>query len=201
MLVTPTAYFAPVSHFALAIQQGCWQWEAHENYQKGGLRNRCHISGPNQVELLSIPLVKGKHQSTPIQEVKISYVTDWVRLHKRSIAAAYGRSPYFDHYSQALFGILEKRPEKLWSLNNELHQEILKVFVISDLFTTTDKYNFRFLETVIDLRKKSKSVPIQLEHYPQVFEDRHGFLSDLSILDLLFCLGPGGGVYLRKYKK
>lgn len=198
MLVTTTAYFPPISHFSLAISHGSWLWEAHENYQKGGWRNRCQIAGPNKVELLSIPLVKGKHQSTPIQDVEISYTSDWVRLHKRSISAAYGRSPYFEHYSPLIFDILDKRLKSLWTLNLELHKKLLNILVISKLFDLTYKYHHRYMAPTLDLRKKSSFVDVHDLPYPQVFEDRHGFLPDLSILDLLFCLGPSGSIHLRQ---
>ncbi|MEL6391995.1 MAG: WbqC family protein [Bacteroidota bacterium] len=198
MLITTTAYFPPLSHYMLAIRQHGWKWEAHENYQKGGWRNRCQIAGPNKVELLSIPLVKGKHQSTPIRDVQISYTNDWVRLHKRSISAAYGRSPYFEHYAPMVFEVLDKRHHSLWELNMELHKKILNIFITSYLFDFTDKYTHQYPETVLDLRRKSAHTDIHHSPYPQVFEDRHGFLSDLSILDLLFCLGPSGSIHLRK---
>ncbi|MFT6000059.1 MAG: hypothetical protein ACI81P_002519, partial [Neolewinella sp.] len=74
-LLTSTAYFPPAHWFVTAGQCGAWYTEAHENYQKGGWRNRCQIAGPNGVQLLSIPLEKGKHQKKPIQEVRISHRT------------------------------------------------------------------------------------------------------------------------------
>lgn len=185
-LLTSTAYFPPAHWFVLADKCGGWFTEAHENYQKGGWRNRCRIAGPNGEQLLSVPLEKGKHQKKPIQEVRISYRQEWWREHEQAIRTAYGRSPYFEYYAADLFAVVRARPETLWALNEGLTEVILRLLNWeiprgeTKSFVGTEATDFR----------RVADASASLLPYPQVFTDRHGFLPGLSILDALFCLGP-----------
>ena len=185
-LRTPTAYFPPAHWVSAAIRTGEWQLEAHENYQKGGFRNRCRIASPNGVQTLSIPLEKGKHQAKPIREVRISNQKNWWREHEQSIRTAYGRAPYFEFYAEELFSIGRQQPAYLWEFNHALLEKVLALLQNPVLLSVTKEF----------LRPGSPGFvwPEDLKHdlpsYQQVFSDRHGFLPQLSILDALFCLGP-----------
>lgn len=185
-LLTSTAYFPPAHWFTLAGQCGGWYTEAHENYQKGGWRNRCRIAGPNGVQLLSVPLEKGKHQKKPIQEVRISYRQEWWREHEQAIRTAYGRSPYFEYYAEDLFAVARSQPATLWALNQGLTETVLRLLhwdiprLETEAFVSAGSPDFHRLP----------QPAASLNPYPQVFTDRHGFLPGLSVLDGLFCLGP-----------
>lgn len=185
-LLTPTAYLPPAHWVAAAVSTGAWWIEKHENYQKGGYRNRCRIVGPNGGQTLTVPLVKSKHQRRPVTEVRISYETDWWRVHEQAIRTAYGRAPYFEFYAEALFAAAGKRHQFLWQLNEDLSTTLLGLLQhpVSLSYTATFvppyDQNFRYPD----------DLPPTLPAYPQVFTDRHGFTPGLSILDALFCLGP-----------
>jgi hypothetical protein len=125
MTLLYSAYFPPLSWFSILWQQDHIIIEAAENYQKGSFRNRCHIAGPNGMQRLSVPLEKGKHQKTPIREVRISYTEPWQRLHWRAIKTAYGNAPFFEHYETELAVFFEKKYPFLFDLN----QEILYFFI------------------------------------------------------------------------
>ena len=182
LFTTSTAYFPPLAWVLRAITEGQWRWEAHENYQKGGWRNRCCIAAANGPLLLSVPLRGGKHRGTPVREVAISYRTDWPRQHEQSIRSAYGRAPYFDFYAEPLLEVLHRPTADLWSLNWELTRTLVELLDLPLELTTTDSFCAGSAgETPV-----AESVP----PYPQVFQERHGFLPGLSILDGLFCLGP-----------
>jgi hypothetical protein len=182
---TTTAYFPPFSWFRLGASAGAWTWEAHENYQKGGLRNRCYIAGPNGRMQLSVPLEKGKHQKMPIRDVRISYRRDWWREHEQSIRTAYGRAPYFEFYAEELFAAARQQPETLWKLNEQLTRTVCRLLQWPVSPQPSEDFSLPLLqETEEQIRT------FQPSEYPQVFTERHGFLSDLSILDALFCLGP-----------
>lgn len=197
-LITSTAFLPPVSWYLAALSQGGWQIEAHENFQKGGYRNRCKVATANGDKWLSIPLEKGKHQATPIQEVVISYVTDWPRQHEQTIRSAYGRAPYFEFYADAVFALLHAKPVLLWSLNLSL-LELLNTFLQLPIVPepTQEFIPPGLNEQAMDIRNNRAQLPLPTPPYPQLFADRHGFQADLSILDLLFCLGPEAGSYLR----
>ncbi|MBK7936385.1 MAG: WbqC family protein [Lewinellaceae bacterium] len=176
-------YLPPVSWCAVAWNSDVVVIEAREHYQKGSLRNRCYIAGPNGVQRLSIPLVKGKHQQMPIREVRIAYDEPWQRLHWRSIRTAYGNAPYFEHYADDLSPFYEKRFDFLLDYNIELLSVVLQKKLgwpgeirLSERFRPPDVFES-------DTSRR----------YPQVFEEKHGFLPDLSILDLLLCCGKEGG--------
>jgi len=184
-LLTSTAYFPPLSWLAGARDSGGWQIEAHENYQKNGCRNRCRIAGPNGVQMLSVPLVKGKHQRMPIRDVRISYENDWWRRHEQAIRTAYGRAPYYEFYAEAVFEVARTRVQYLWELN----QSLLEVVLGQLRFPVAPTLTGAFVRPATPgyLRPADLGAPLP---YPQPFADRHGFLGDLSVLDGLFCLGP-----------
>lgn len=189
-------YCPPVSYFAAwAAAETVWL-EQHETYQKGSYRNRCHIAGPNGLQRLSVPLEKGKHDGRPIREVRIAYHEPWITLHRRSLQTAYGKSPFFEHYAPAVFRELERRPRFLFDLNIALiHRFLAFLQLDAGKLQLTEAYLPCPAPDARDLREAihpKKPPALALPPYPQVFEERHGFLPDLSVLDLLFCLGPEG---------
>ncbi|WP_168797418.1 WbqC family protein [Neolewinella litorea] len=182
MFTSPTAYFPPLSWFLAALSHADWRWEAHENYQKGGWRNRCRIAGPNGPLLLSIPLAGGKHRQMPVREVRVSHHSDWQRQHAQAIRSAYGRAPYFEHYGEPLLETAAQHAVYLFDYNLALTDRILQLLGTSLRVGTTDT----FLGADAGAVPNPEAVP----PYRQVFEDRHGFQPGLSVLDGLFCLGP-----------
>lgn len=201
-LLTSTAFLPPVSWYLAALGHGEWKIEAHENFQKGGFRNRCKLATANGPRWLSIPLEKGKHQATAIQEVKISYQTDWARQHEQTIRSAYGRAPFFEYYSDAVFARLHTQTRLLWSFNQSL-LDLLQTYLQLPVIPAQTE-GFMAMEgssNCLDARHLRTELPVTAPPYPQLFADRHGFQNDLSILDLLFCLGPAAGSYLRNNAK
>lgn len=185
-LLTPTAYFPPAHWLVAGMAQQNWLLEAHENYQKGGWRNRCHLAGPNGVQTLTVPLEKGKHQRMPIQQVRISFRDDWPRQHEQAIRTAYGRSPYFEFYADALFATLQQPPATLWDLNQAMLRTLIRLLQLPLIPGTTAD----FIPPDQPGFLRPATLPQTLPPYPQVFTDRHGFTPGLSVLDALFCLGP-----------
>ncbi len=184
---------------ALAQRAETLWLEACEHYQKGSYRNRCHIAGPNGIQRLSIPLQKGKNHQMPIRDVRISYDEPWQRIHWRSIQTAYGNAPFFEHYADAVAHFLEKPYTFLFDLNLEIVHFLAQQFSwTKDRDLTKDYVPAPLLSNqsaIQDMRGQitpKRPSAFALSYYPQVFEDRFGFLPDLSALDLLFCCGPLG---------
>lgn len=193
-------YWPPVSWLALARQSAVLWLEASENFQKGSYRNRCHIAGPNGMQRLSIPLQKGKHQQTPIRDVRIAYDEPWQRTHWRSIRTAYGNAPYFEHFADAVAPFFEKKHAFLFDLNLEVLHFLLGNMRWQGQIHLTETYRqpgqpIDAEMAVLDARgligpdKPATTEWFAPEPYPQVFTERHGFLPDLSALDVLFCCG------------
>lgn len=174
-----TAYLPPLSWFDAARQQGYIELEAFEHYQKGSTRNRCLIAAPNGVQRLSIPLEKGKHQQTPIRDVRIAYTEKWHITHWRSIQTAYGNAPFFEYFSDELAAIFHKKTTYLYDFNLLLLEFVVKKAGWNWEIKATPEYRGT-TETPHDYQPK---------RYAQTFEDRHGFIPDLSVLDALMCCG------------
>lgn len=191
IILLESQYLPPVSYFQLMARAEQTEIEGAEHYNKGSYRNRCHIAGANGILRLSIPLASGKHQQKPIQEVQISYVESWHKQHWQSIQSAYGQSPYFDFYGEELRDILFEKKDKLFDLNQSLLGWACDALQLD--FPKVNQTYERTPEDKKDFRNQihpKKESPVSLNPYLQIFEERHGFLADLSILDLIFCKGP-----------
>ena len=179
--------------------------EACENFQKQSYRNRCRFYGADGVQTLSFPIKhEGGTHKIPISEIKIDYKTPWVQQHERAIVSAYRTSAYFEYYQDELFAILEHGYEKLFDLNMALIRFFIdKTGIMVDIRQTDDYCAVP--AGVEDLRemihpKRSNNIlaDLKLEKpYFQVFSRKHGFQSDLSIMDLLFNEGPDSILYLK----
>lgn len=188
--------------------------EACENYQKQSYRNRCRFYGAEGVQTLSFPIIhkNGTHKQ-PISEICVDYSTPWLQQHQKAIISAYRTSAYFEYYMDELFAIMDSRPERLFDLNlNLIRFFIEKTGITVDLRTTEDYSRDGVLisqdgSTVIceDLRETihPKRPDTILKDYGlekpyfQVFAPKHGFIRNLSIMDLLFNEGPDSILYLK----
>lgn len=200
-MTSPLPCLPPVSWLAQARQAGRVVLDAHENYQKGTLRNRYYIAGPNGPQRLSIPLVKGKNQQQNIREVRIAYDEPWQRQHWRSIRTAYGNAPYWDFYSDALATFFDKKYLFLFDFNLEMLQWWLKESGLTLQVALTEQYsgNSKGDDRVL-LASNPEEWPegFRAAAYPQVFLEKQGFLPNLSGLDLLFCSGKRATEILEK---
>ena len=179
--------------------------EQHENYSKGSFRNRCHLASSQGLLRLSIPLEGGKHQQQPIKEVKISNVENWASQHWTAIKSAYGKSPFFEFYADGFRPFFQKKYTYLWDWNWDLLQQILEFIPVEQNIVLTAQFEKEPNSGILDFRnsispkaKKQMDDPyFSPPKYIQVFEERNGFLPNLSILDLLFCTGPEAIIYLE----
>ena len=168
--------------------------EVCEHYIKQSYRNRTLIATANGVQALSIPVV---HVSSkmPILDVRIDYATPWQRLHWKTLDTAYNGSPYFLYFQDYIRPFYEKKYEFLFDYNLELMQVILKLFGKDFQPQRTSEFitDYTQMEDVEDLRNaihpkrcKEEGYPFPHKPYTQIFEDRIGFVPNLSIVDYLF---------------
>lgn len=199
-LLLSTAYLPSVEYFAFLLT-GEALIDGEERYQKQSYRNRAVIMNGNGVLNLIIPTIHDNRMGV-VKEVRIEYVTPWQRAHWRSIESAYNNTPFYLYYKDALKPFFEQKFDFLFDFNTQLTLTILKI-----LQTGT---NVRFTETFTpygedDLRleihpKKARKPDYRYRlttPYYQVFEDKFGFLPNLSIIDLLFNEGPQAANYLH----
>lgn len=204
-----TAYFPPLSYLAQFLRFPEIVLEQWEHYQKGSYRNRARIATANGMLDLSVPLVKGKHQKMPIREVRVDYGQPWVKAHLDTLQSAYGKSPFYADYVVFLEPIFASRPLFLFDLNYAILEKLLKWWRIPTPLSLSLAYTPASTPSYahVDLRDALSPKPgragaampgVRAAAYPQVFEARHGFVGDLSALDLLFCTGPEGILYLKE---
>ena len=190
----PTAYLAPVKYYAILLQAKNCSIEHHEHFIKQSIRNRCEIYGANGELRLTIPKERKGSSKTIISKIKISYKDDWQKLHWNAIKSAYNSSPFFEYYSNELEVFYQEKENNLIIFNNKLQEVILDLLQEENNSTPTVEYlhsgNFT------DLRNNDFKVA-NPEKYNQVFMEKHGFIPNLSILDLLFNLGPETSDYLH----
>lgn len=206
MLLLELQYLAPIQYYAKLCSGQPILIEQHEHYIKRSYRNRAHILGANGVMRLTIPLKKGKNEGQSIRDVQIEYVQKWQQQHWQSIQSAYGKAPFFEHYSDELRPFFEKKHKFLFDFNLKLMENLMGLIDINPEISLTNNYTHKPSEDVLDLRnsihpkeKHHKPDPhYQSITYAQVFQDKHGFVSDLSVLDLLFCIGSETSLILEQ---
>ncbi|RTY83792.1 hypothetical protein EKL99_04225 [Flavobacterium sp. ZB4P23] len=200
ILIHPT-YFPSISNFAAMVQSESITFEVADNFQKQTNRNRAYIYSPNGIQLLNIPVKHSKESHQKTKDIKIETDFDWQKQHFKSLEAAYRSSPFFEYFEDDIRPIFEKKQLFLLDLNFEIVVLLSKCFRIKlDYTTTTEYFHEVDTEIITDLRalvngKKDVSI---FENYTQVFDDKHGFINNLSVLDLLFNEGKYAMDYLKK---
>jgi hypothetical protein len=191
--VISSCYFPSISWFGETLRFQQVILDLHEHYYKQTNRNRCTIITANGLMPLIIP-VKTNGNHTPVKEVRIDYSYPWQRVHSHAIVSAYANAPYFEHYRNSIEKLYALQPEFLQDWNAECFHLIAHALKLNWQPVLSESY-VPATDALVDLRSarisKSNVNNSSLKRYPQVFEERHGFTPDLSVLDVLFCCGPG----------
>ncbi len=196
-LFIPT-YFSPISQYSEIIKSDEIVFEMEDNFQKQSYRNRCYIYNSNGKQLLSIPvkhLDKEKRKKTKDTLVENDF--PWQDQHFKSLQSAYRTSPFFDFLEEEISPIFKKKYKYLQDVNIDTFLFIKDTLQLEQSYFKTTSYqiesdnkDFRILA---DRKHKPQKV---VDKYTQMFDDKHGFLPNLSILDLLFMEGPNAISFL-----
>ncbi len=193
------AYLPPMSWFSLLLKHPV-RIEQHETYRRQSYRNRCHIYSERGVLPLSIPVSKPNGNHTIISKAEIFNNEKWYLKHWRAIQSAYEASPYYLYYKDDLQDFYTGNFDNLFDFDRQLLEKICELLDIQPQISFTEYFEKNPTE-IRDLRHHftpKKQVTGTFPEYIQVFSSRHGFLPDLSIIDLLFNLGPDSNNYLEK---
>lgn len=193
------SYFPSISHFAAIAQAEMVSFEMEDNFQKQTNRNRMYIYSPNGLQLLNIPIKHSKNPHQKTKDVKIEDAFDWQKQHFKSLEAAYRTSPFFEYFEDDIVPIFKKKHAFLMDLNLETMEIVSKCLGLDFPYDETTEY-FHEVNGKIDFRPlvNGKKDANEFESYTQVFGEKHGYLNNLSILDLLFNEGRYALEYLKK---
>ena len=197
--VLTSAYLAPVQYYEILATRRVWI-ESHEHYIKQTYRNRCHIATANGVMPLTIPVEKPSGKCAT-RDVRISAHENWQELHLRAIEAAYNSSPFLEYYKDDFLPFYTKKWDFLFDFNTEMQQMILGLLGLEADIHFTGNYETKLPEGIEDLRdtiSPKKDTPYNSAPYYQVFELKFGFLSNMSIIDLLFNMGNEAVLFLNR---
>jgi hypothetical protein len=190
------SHFLPcLEYFCALSQHDSIFLEHHENYVKQSYRNRCYILTTHGVDRLTIPLTN-KHGKVPISEVMIDYSFRWQTNFWRTIQSAYAASPFFEHYGDELKQGIFSGEKYLFDLNHRLLSMCLtwlrwnKQVSVTEIYETeTTMADLRnVISAKTDFTRRNIILP---QPYQQVFGK--AFVPNLSVLDLMFCVGPEAG--------
>ncbi len=206
-----SAYLAPINTYRLLSRCDTAQIEACDSYIKQSYRNRCVIASPQGPLTLTIPIVKPTNGKNLMKDIQISEHGKWRHLHWNALVSAYNNSPFFMYYQDDFAPFYEKPHTWLYDYNMELCQLICNLLdipaelhateefvpILKDVDEAWKVHDFR--ASIHPKASPEMQCPYYVnEPYYQVFEQKYGFLGNLSIVDLLFNLGPEGLLYLDK---
>jgi hypothetical protein len=202
-IVIHPSYFPSISHYVAMAQADCISFEMEDNFQKQTNRNRTYIYSPNGIQLLNIPVKHSKEIHQKTKDIRIETDFDWQKQHFKSLEAGYRSSPFFEYFEDEIRPIFEKKHTFLMDLNFETMDIVSKFLRMKFEYKTTTEYFHEVdVNAVLDFRTlvDGKKDDSQFEPYTQVFDDKHGFLNNLSILDLVFNEGKYALDYLKNQK-
>lgn len=200
ILLQPT-YFSAILHYVAIAKSTGVVFEVEDNFQKQTYRNRCYIYTAQGKQILNVPVQHSKENKQKTKNVKIDYKDDWHKQQLKTLKTAYSSSPFYEFYIDDLLPVFEKKKTFLLDLNFLAHEIIMDALQLEIPMKKTTEYEKE--PKLLDLRILAEDKPkitYNLERYIQVFSENHGFIPNLSILDLLFMEGPNALNYLESQK-
>ena len=221
MMVLHTTYFGPVQWYQQLYRSECVYIDGNERWQKQTIRNRCYIAGVNGIQALTVPIIHHPSPVSPPQggvgggfltrNIRISNHGKWRREHWNALQSAYGESAFFDYYADDIRPFFTEEWEYLFDFNMAIiHKmcELLEIKAPSNLppegeasITHHPSPNTHHPTPITQHPTPITSSSPQQGRlggvsYYQVYQQKHGFLPNLSILDLLFNMGNEAILYL-----
>ena len=188
--IFPTAYLPSIEYVSLFLKTEDASIELFETYQKQSCRTRTNVMTANGVQTLTIPVIKTNGNHTLTKDIEISYKESWQQVHLRCLESAYRKSAYFDYYFPYFEKIYKQKFNTLVELNDFCLKTILKIMKVKKDYSFTTDFKRIADENDYRISLSKGTNKIEMKPYYQVFADRHGFIPNLSIVDLLFNEGP-----------
>ena len=200
-----TTYFGPIQWYQKLYRYDQTLIEQYDSYQKQTYRNRCVIATANGLQALTVPVehdtLNIKNEILKVKDLRISDHNNWRRIHWNALQSAYNESPFFDYYADDIRLFFEKKYEFLVDFNEAIRQTVCNLLDIHPQVSYTTDFSRQPSDIddyreVINAKRPQPDEDFQPRRYWQVFEGKHGFQANLSILDLLFNMGNEAVFYL-----
>ena len=200
-----TTYFGPIQWYQKLYRYDQTLIEQYDSYQKQTYRNRCVIATANGLQALTVPVehdtLNIKNEIIKVKDLRISDHNNWRRIHWNALQSAYNESPFFDYYADDIRLFFEKKYEFLVDFNEAIRQTVCNLLDIHPQVSYTTDFSRQPSDIddyreVINAKHPQPDEDFQPRRYWQVFEGKHGFQANLSILDLLFNMGNEAVFYL-----
>ncbi len=202
-MILSSLYLPPVQYFSkLNAAEECLI-DVYENYVKQSYRNRCVIDSPNGALALTLPVEKPDSGKCRMKDIRISDHGDWRRQHWQALVASYYNSPFFEYYQDDFRPFYEQKWEFLVDFNEALMMKCCELIDIQPNVRCTTEYaalkdgepDYRLL--INPKRSMEEDSAFKAKPYYQVFQHKHGFLPNLSVVDLIFNMGPESILLVR----
>ena len=195
-IIIENQYFPTIDWFKMSTENSNYKIEICENFKKMSFRNRCIISGSNSLINLTVPLINGREQKALIKEIRVDDSENWRAQHWKAIVSSYSRSPFFEYYGEGIKRLLFAPNKFLFDHNLKIIEWLNSILKLGITISFTEDYlrEYPVLEA-LDYRDRWLPKNYELNttdwkpKYTQVFEDKFGFLPNLSVLDILLCKG------------
>ena len=207
MVILSSTYFGPVQWYQKLCRHGHVAIERYDHFMKQTYRNRCVIAAANGPQALTVPVEKGETQPLLMKDVRISDHGNWRHLHWQALQSAYGESPFFEFYADDLRPFFEKRWTWLFDFNLDITQKMCELLDIQPTIELTSEFvpaagnlgqpSLTDFRDAIHPKHPLPDSEFESHRYYQVYESRHGFQPNLSILDLLFNMGNESVLYIQ----
>ena len=207
MVILSSTYFGPVQWYQKLCRHGHVAIERYDHFMKQTYRNRCVIAAANGPQALTVPVEKGETQPLLMKDVRISDHGNWRHLHWQALQSAYGESPFFEFYADDLRPFFEKRWTWLFDFNLDITQKMCELLDIRPTIELTSEFvpaagnlgqpSLKDFRDAIHPKHPLPDSEFEPRRYYQVYESRHGFQPNLSILDLLFNMGNESVLYIQ----
>ena len=194
-----TTYFGPIQWYQKLYRADEAWIEQHEHFVKQTYRSRCIIATTQGTQTLTVPVERDLLNSQSIKDIRISDHGNWRHLHWNALQSAYGESPFFEYYEDDLRPFFEKRWTFLFDFNEAIREKLCELLDICPVVRFTEKYvsdHASDYREAINPKHPAPDPDFQPRRYYQVYEAKHGFLPNLSIVDLLFNMGSEAIFYL-----
>lgn len=194
--VLSTAFFPNIQYFTKLLNYNTIYLEFNENFPKQTYRNRCEIASANGLLSLTVPVVAARVHKTNIKDVLIDYSENWQQKHLNAVRSAYKNSPFYEFYINEIIEVLCSKQNNLFKYNLQIIYTLMDLIGFEKEMRFTDTFvnvpNFDDLRNTIHPKNKLNNIDkdFKPEKYYQVFENKNGFIPNLSVLDLIFNEGP-----------